>query len=810
MPIPVSCDCGKKLNAPDAMAGKRAKCPGCQRPLLIPEALEVIDEGLEVAASPPAVPPRAGPSARNAPGAGAPPRREDVPARIGSAFTAAKIEPVRQPLGYRVSALVVAFLMVLLPLIYLAMIVGVAGLVWWHTTSNTWLLGGGVGGTRNSGKAMIFSLLLYITPMVAGGIMILFMLKPLFARAAPKPGWRSLKDGEEPVLFDFVERICAAVGSPKPRRIDIDNEVNASASFRSGWLSFFGNDLVLTIGMPLAAGLTMRQFGGVLAHEFGHFSQGAGMRLTFVIRSVNFWFQRVVHERDEWDEWLLAWSSSLDIRIGWVLYVARACVWLSRGVLWLLMMVGHFFSGVLMRQMEFDADRHEARFAGSDTFASTARQLRLLGIANGGAMSDLADFYREGRLCDDMPTLIMHNAGQLPASVREGIDKEIVESRTGFFDTHPADSARIANAEREEAEGIFRLEWPAALLFRDFSARAREVTLDFYRQVLGDKLDESDIHPVSELMDRQKAEQESIKALKRFHQSAPLLHRQLPEPREISRAVTDAAAVADRLGKARALAQKHVPSYLAVRKTYEQSHDILIEAGIAGVLLDVGLPVGKGDFKRNLSTRKAASDEQAKATADRENLAAQMSPFETANAARLYSAVRLAQTPEYAPDVASAGFKGDEISRLAGLLVEISEAVPNLLSLWDDKLALERLASFFENHANSNDKLVPRFKEIVGVMRGKIAAIQEAFKAHPYPFDHANKNLSIGEYLVKELPAEDEAGEIHSAAEKAVDYFANLHARVLGRLCQAAEVVETRLGFKPLPDPAEDSGQEAG
>jgi hypothetical protein len=29
-------------------------------------------------------------------------------------------------------------------------------------------------------------------------------------------------------------------------------------------------------------------------------------------------------------------------------------------------------------------------------------------------------------------------------------------------------------------------------------------------------------------------------------------------------------------------------------------------------------------------------------------------------------------------------------------------------------------------------------------------------------------------------------------------------------MCQAAEVVETRLGFKPLPDPAEDSAKEAG
>ncbi len=46
-----------------------------------------------------------------------------------------------------------------------------------------------------------------------------------------------------------------------------------------GLLSFLGHDLVLTLGLLLiAAGLTERELAGVIAHEFGHFRQGAGMR----------------------------------------------------------------------------------------------------------------------------------------------------------------------------------------------------------------------------------------------------------------------------------------------------------------------------------------------------------------------------------------------------------------------------------------------------------------------------------------------------------------------------------------------------
>ena len=38
MPIRVTCTCGKSLNAPDTLAGKKAKCPGCGRVLSIPGA----------------------------------------------------------------------------------------------------------------------------------------------------------------------------------------------------------------------------------------------------------------------------------------------------------------------------------------------------------------------------------------------------------------------------------------------------------------------------------------------------------------------------------------------------------------------------------------------------------------------------------------------------------------------------------------------------------------------------------------------------------------------------------------------------
>src|SRR5437899_12962367 len=127
-----------------------------------------------------------------------------------------------------------------------------------------------------------------------------------------------------------------------PLRIFLVGRLTASSWFRLGVWSLFGNDLVLMIGVPIVAGLNLREFAGVVAHEFGHFTQGFGMRLSYVIRSVNGWFARVVYERDAWDVMLAEWlEEAEDWRVMLLVGCARLGVGFSRLLLMLLMFFGH-------------------------------------------------------------------------------------------------------------------------------------------------------------------------------------------------------------------------------------------------------------------------------------------------------------------------------------------------------------------------------------------------------------------------------------------------------------------------------------
>ena len=206
---------------------------------------------------------------------------------------------------------------------------------------------------------------------------------------------------------------------------------------------------MLKIGAPLIAGLDTGQLAGILAHEFGHFTQGTGLRLTYMVRAINYWFVRVVYERDGWDQWLEETANDWDFRVGWILRLSQLCVLVSRGILWVFMVVGHAASGFMLRQMEFHADAHESRLVGGPGFAATTRRLARLNVAYAAAMRDLGQMVDHGRLPDDLPQLMLMEDIAQPDELVAEIERQQQGTKTGWFDTHPADRDRIRRAARE-------------------------------------------------------------------------------------------------------------------------------------------------------------------------------------------------------------------------------------------------------------------------------------------------------------------------------------------------------------------------
>ncbi len=808
--IVVKCaSCGKSFRAKDELAGRRVKCPGCKSVVGIPvvgaPAVAATVPAATVAAAtvPAATAVRRQPAEAKASRAAQPvePNAEELRQQILAGFQGS-IERVRAPITYRFGVLLVLVVMVALPIIYVGIICLVGYLTYLHAVHDVVML------KAASGRGALFVLLAYLAPIISGAVLVVFMIKPLFARPAETGRIRSLRADAEPTLFAFVQSICTIVGSSAPKRIDIDFEVNASASFRRGVWSMLGNDLVLTIGLPLVAGMNTRQVAGVVAHEFGHFSQGAGMRLTYVIRSISWWFTRVVYQRDQWDVQLIRLSREMDIRIGFVFYLARLGVWLTRKILWVLMMVGHAVSGFMLRQMEFDADRVAARVTGSDDFESTHRRIMLLSVASQGAHADLEAFYREGRLGDNLPLLIMAKARQIPKEVRAELDKSMEESTTGLLDTHPAGKDRIANAHREDAAGIFQVDLPATLLFSNFTAMAKGVTWDFYRGVFGQKIKPTDMHPVEDLIARQEKEREAEESLERYFQGAFTFRRPVKLGGNAPSAPKDAKQAVAKLQEARGKMLKLAPALAETIEQYEKADSASVEAEQAAALLRAGMRIGKATFSVPLTNIDTVTQVRrgAKTKLNRGRL--QLEEFEQAATERLWTALELLHHPKMAEKLEKAERWQGESARLASALGTLNRKFDSLLELRTANASLAVLASNLEGHED-DEELINEIMDHMKQITRQFIDLRRTLMRVDYPFDHADKGMSIGEYALAVEPEPDDLGGVYHAGESVLSGLIPLYGRILARLVLLAERVETALGLPRLEKPPErTSGEE--
>ena len=686
---------------------------------------------------------------------------------------------------YTGGLVIVALAMVLLPLIYLALVAFTAWGILLHLRNDTWILEGAA-----SDRGSFLLLIMYLGPAVVGGILVFFMVKPFFAAKAKTPAPVSLDRANEPLLFAFVQRICGLVGAPAPCRIDVDCQVNASAGLRRG---LWSKDLVLTVGLPIASGLDMRQFAGVLAHEFGHFAQGGGLRLTYVIRRINFWFARVVYERDAWDVRLEQSAHGTDWRLGLVLHAARGCVWLTRRILWVLMHVGNAISCFMLRQMEYDADSYETKLAGSDAFPATAARLRVLGVATQVAYEEVRQSWASNRLPENLLFLIAHKAASLPSEVQQELSTSAASQKTGWFDTHPCDADRIRAARRLNEPGVFRLTQPAAQLFSDFAVLSKMVTRHQYEKNFELEFTDQNLMSAEEILRESTASAEAGAMIRKYFSSVNISLHPLLTTGEVPAITNPDDALANWRAAQQITENLHADAEkVSIECVEQQSRRVgltaahnLAKAGFKLKPQEFGLPESATSAGEQEIAARLALDEASAVISDQ---LAKLEPFMGALRQRVTLALRLAQAGGGAlnPEGAS------EVADLAPLLAVVAAEMPRVHEIGTKLKAFLLLAQNRGNHANPTpvDQVV---SQLVAELQNLIGGIQERLKQFTYPFPHARGRLTVAEYACSEKPAENDWQRVYLDGAAHVERLFALHYRLVGRILAHANAAEQGL-----------------
>lgn len=341
------------------------------------------------------------------------------------------------------------------------------------------------------------------------GLLVVFLASGLFAirRMRTPPAALEVGPEQEPELLAFVHRVADEVGAPRPYRVLLVPEVTAAVAYDVA----FHNLVVptqknLIVGLGLVNAVTLDEFRAVLAHEFGHFAQGATRvgPYTYVAGQV---VSHLVGHRGRIDQ-LLSTLSVMDVRIAWIGWILRLIVWSVRAVLESAFHLFLRLQRALLREMEFQADLAAVRVSGSDSLVHALSRLvaadEAFSLAAGLAHHAAGD----GRRATDLYALQSRahtwlrqvrtdpSWGVPPPVPADGAGHRVFRRDMAvvpqMWSTHPSNPDREENAKRRYTASPLdpRSPW---LLFRDPAATRREATARWVAAVNADATEDDDL-----------------------------------------------------------------------------------------------------------------------------------------------------------------------------------------------------------------------------------------------------------------------------------------------------------------------------
>ena len=786
-------NCGRSYELPETQLGKQVRCKACQTTFVASSDSTNIQRQ-SVATSPQTSQDRQVSSTKASKTTQVATQPSDTSAtawdslseeqriaHVMRSFSGEYAKP-KTRLTYRIGLVVATLFMMAIPIGYLACIAALGYGIYLHCiTNHVWF-------SNVRGRGAVFVMLFYLMPPIVGTVLIVFLLKPFLARGSKEQRIRSLSRQGEPVLFAHVDRLCKELGAPVPKRIDIMNEVNAAAGFRNGfWSMIRGNDLVLKIGMPLVSGLTLQQLTGVLAHEFGHFSQGAGMRMSRLLMLVSEWLRRAVYDRDAWDEWLVNTSHELDFRLSWIIWIARGAIWFSRKVLWCFLMLGYFLVGYVLKQMEYDADRYEAAMVGKKTFAETSRKMQVLSFGFQSAMSTLQRISNEGKIVDDIPRMALAQSEKFDADVHKAIDAAYQSAKSVWYESHPCDRDRVNAVAKYSDSGRFQSDLPARALFQHFEPECKGVTSDFYDAVFSKRQRDSMMTvPTTSIIEEVAQRNEAWKSLESFFlgtisptREFVLPHYQIFAPKSLEDAM-------QLLTKARNNMLKAAPHYRTIQD-----------------IADRALAKQKNQELYNSMKRKISNaddsilrDSEMDRSQHIENPNAEYAQsFGKAAMIRMHTACCMILLPEVQCKMDKSSEYQQQMERILPALKALDPSHKDVLQFAQNFSYFLYLFQHFDRMKGDKGMLVREAllesERLVELMKG----FRASWRYCEYPFEHGKGKVTIAEQITPEILDFEDVRSVANAAEMLIDGYHDIRGRCLSALAVVAKDVEMVLGL---------------
>lgn len=457
-------------------------------------------------------------------------------------------------------------------------------------------------------------------------------------------------------------------------------------------------------------------------------------------------------------------------------------------------------AGFTLRQMEFDADQYEARFAGSKAFATTSQRLQELGVGMQMAYSQLGSSHQEGRLVDDIPALTRLNAARLPKEAQQMIKEQYENGTTGLFATHPCDNDRVENAMAAEASGVFHLTAPASELFSDFTAQSKATTWEFYREVFGDQVKKSSLDSVDQLNEAHEKQEAADKRLSGYYQQTARARRVLLIRSGFLSPPQDARAALEQLKSARQTVESNAEQARKLLEKYDEAENRLSEALVFEAFHNAKIGIDKRSLDKAMLTREGARSVQRQCRREMGEVRTKLAEYDKQLAQRLRLALELLQVDQVVAKLKDGQHLQERSETLLPAMVAIDGQMETLQSLSSADVMLGALVRHMQSMSEPTEEMVGAADRITDRVQPQLLQVREVLTNLAYPFDHKGRQMTLGAFVLPKAPTRHDIGALIEAVSEITDRTLTTRRRVLGELAMIAEQVEAVFGMAPLPE----------
>ncbi|MFT3796718.1 M48 family metalloprotease [Flavobacterium sp.] len=339
-------------------------------------------------------------------------------------------------------------------------------------------------------KPSFITLILGVGLFAVGVFIVVFMLKFLFKKnRADYSNLTEIDTEQEPELHQMITDLVEQTQTKFPKRVYVSPEVNASVFYESSfWSMFLPVRKNLHIGLGLVNTTTVSELKGILAHEFGHFSQRL-MKVGSYVYNVNKVIHDILYDNAEYEQSMYQWAN----HSGYFALFTQIAVGFNKGVQGILRMMYNFVNVkhlALSRQMEFHADAIATHIVGSEPMIRSMRRMNLASESYDQVIAFYNNNFSEAYTTHNIfpqQTAALHfiaSNNKIPLvdglpEVTPDFSERFNKSKLVFgnqWNSHPSEDERIAAYQQLNVSTQNPDNRPANVLFRNLEALQKRVT----------------------------------------------------------------------------------------------------------------------------------------------------------------------------------------------------------------------------------------------------------------------------------------------------------------------------------------------